>query len=298
MQVKKTQNLMPSNYLPMPVFSLNDADSLAKTDLTSCFLLMTTGGNHLHYAIYDPEAKKFIYLKGYYFDTKNNNQDTLYILEKCFDADKIVFTDFKQVKISFDNPTYTFVPSEYYSKEVKKDYFSMLLPSWDEQKICKDALADAALTNIYGVDKNLIGYLKKEFSLARYFHAETAFLQSVWPSSSEGNRIYVRVSAERVSLTVISGNKLCLAQSYNIKHTRDTLYYVLNSLSRFGMDRENVRLLLSGEVESGSSIFQELSYEVPGTTWLNRSDQYQFTAPFGEYPLHYFYNLTALASCE
>lgn len=290
---------MPSTYIPTPVFSLSDADSLAKTDLTQCVLLMAASLDQLHYTIYHPAEKKFIYLKGYYFHSKNKNQDMLAMLEQCFDSDKIIFTDFKQVKILFDDPLFTLVPAAYYSKELKKDYFAMLMPGAENQKIHHDVLQKEGIVNIYAIDKNLLGYLKKEFASVHYFHSETIFLQSVLASSQAADdRVYLSMAAERITVTVISNNKLLLAQSYPIGHIKDALYYTLNAIHQFNLAPDKVDLYLSGEVESNTPLYKELRHEIPGTHWLNRRDEYQFVSAFDEFPPHYFYNLTALASCE
>lgn len=289
---------MASSFIPAPVFSLSDTESLSKTDLTRCSLLLSAGMDHLHYAIYHSDYKKFIYLKGYYFNPKEEVQNILSILEKCFDADRIIFTDFNEIKITFDNPLFTFVPADYYDKTLKKDYLSMLIPGMENHQLHQDALPGCSMVNIYSVNKHLMGYLKKEFSQARYFHAETVFVQSVLKSApSSANNVYVRMASERVTVTVVSNGQLQLAQSYYIRHTRDCLYYALNAIRQLKLDPGHVRLLLSGEVESQSPIFQELHHEVPQTAWLERPMGYHFVSSFGQYPPHYFYTLIALAAC-
>lgn len=287
---------MSTNFSPVPAFSISDAQKLANTDLTRCHLLMNTGMDQLSYTIFDPEENTFVYLKGYYFEINGKENDILKVLEKYFDADKILFTDFKKIKISFDNPFFTLVPSACYKKELKKSFFSMVHPTEADQKLHKDVLND--MTNIYSVNKNMMGYLQKEFHVARYYHSETAFLETLLKNKAEKDAIYVRLLPGRITVTIMSGNRLLMMQSYFIRQGKDTLYYILNAMKQFSLPQNKVQLMLSGEVEESTALFKELHYEIPQTTWLNRPGNYQYIKSFSDYPLHYFYNLIALAACE
>lgn len=290
---------MASSFIPTPVFSLSDAESIRNTDLTQCSLLMSVGADQLCYTIYNPGIKNFIHLKGYYFNAGNSIRDQLNILEKCFDSDKIIFRDFSRVKIMFDHPFFTFVPAAYYSKELKEDYIGMLIPPDAHQSIHRDLVSDGAMINIYATDQNLLGYLNKEFNRSTYFHSETVFLQSVLKTAEPpADRIYVRLARERAIITVVIGYKPHLIQSYPVRDTSDILYYTLNAIQRFKLPVENTNLYVSGEAEETTALYRELQHEIPGARCLSRSAEYHFAPPFASCPDHYFYTLTALAACE
>jgi hypothetical protein len=292
---------MTATFIPEPAFAIDDPQRMAKTDLTRCTLLMNVGAHQLSYAVFDPHDQCFIALKGYYFDTGAEEAPLLEIMEQCFNHDKILFTAFSKIKISFDNPEFTLVPASLFDPALKREYLALLNPEYPHRSLLHDQININSLkaVNVYAVSKNTAGYLKKEFSAARYYHTETAFLSSLLKHEDHsGNRIYVRVLPGRITVVVIASGKLMMMQPYAINHGTDALYHVLNAIRRLHIQHERVQIFLSGEIEDSSPLYKELLYEIPEVSWLRRPDAYHYTQGFSRYPDHHFYHLLSLASCE
>lgn len=290
---------MAPTFLPEPAFAADDAQKLAKTDLTKCSLLLNIGSHLLSYAIFDPRDQYFISLKGYYFDLDTHGHPLIEFLEQFFDRDKILFTAFSQTKISFDTPEFTLIPLDLYDPALKREYLGLIHPEYGTQSLLIDQINAHKAVNLYAVDKNVSGYLKKEFRAARYYHTETAFLCALMKYEEQaGKRIYVRIMTDRITITVMDDGRLLMMQPYVISHGMDALYYVTNAMKRHQFRPEETRVFLSGEIEEDSPLYLELHYEIPSVSWLKHPAAFHYVPAFRDYPEHHFYNLLSLASCE
>lgn len=289
---------MAATYIPAPAFEVNDPARLAATNLSQCILLLTTGPAQWSYAIFDPSDRHFIKLKGYYFDSRNPATFTER-MKRCFEEEKMDLNAFSSVRISFDTPAFTLVPSALFDSSLLDSYFSFLHPRVPGQSLHYDPILPFKAVNIYAADSGLHAYLKKKFPSARYYHANTAFLISLLKQEDlNGGRVYVRVRPGRMTLIVLNGSSLVMAQPYAIYHEMDCVYFVYNALRQLKLDPHRMKIVLSGEIGEDSPVYKELRYEAPDVSWLNRPDSFNYVNAFRAYPRHHFYNLISLASCE
>src|ERR1041384_592489 len=154
---------MPVAYNINPVYTVDD-ESLLETDLTTCHLLVLIGSGAFSYVVYDPAAEKFLALKSYQFQTQRQVVADLEMIEQVFDADKLLFTAFRSVMIGFDANSNTLVPDAHYDPQLKKDYLHIAFQEKMQEAVMADILPELSLVNVYAVDKDILGYLRKEFS--------------------------------------------------------------------------------------------------------------------------------------
>lgn len=290
---------MAASYLAEPAFLAEDSHRLSKTDLTECTLLMNVGPSQVMFAIFDLQDSCLVTLKGYYFDLHDHGGSLLEILEQCFDQNRVLYTNFKQVKIAFDNHKFTLVPRPLFNPVLKKEYLNFLNPEIPDQSYLTDQIASPDAVNIYSVDKNAAGYLHKELSTAKFYHAETVFLYPLMKQAANSdNYLYVRVQQGHITITVITDGKLKLMQPYPIYHGMDVYYFILNAVKSLHLGDQRVEVFLSGQINEESSVYKEVIYGIPSVSWLKRPTGINYIKDFNKYPEQYFYILTSLALCE
>lgn len=290
---------MAATLIHEPAFTAEDSARLSKTDLTRCTLLMHIGPHQLAYTLLDPETQTFLAVKGYYFDAGTGGYSLIEILEQCFDQNRILFTAFQQTRISFDTPEFTLVPSAVFDPTLKRDYLSFLHPEHPHSFVLYDQLRADKAVNVFRADKDVAGYLKKDFPSARFYHAQTAFLEAIRKYGPlGGSQAYVRVVTGSIIVTVVSSGKLLLMQNYPITHGADALYFTVNALKQLRLPAGSTEVYVSGEIEDDAPLYQELVQEIPTLAWLRRPEAFSYVPAFEDYPGHYFYTLIALASCE
>lgn len=289
---------MTASYITEPAFLIEDSHQLAKTDLTKCTLLMNIGPSQILFAVMDPHAGNLLSLKGYFFEAAEQEHSTLEVLDQCFDQNRILSTAFGDIRVMFDNPFFTIIPEPLFDPGLKSSYLNLLYPSFPDHSYHADHIASLKIVNVYAINKNIIGYLKKEFNSARYFHAETIFLASLQEESgSSKTRLYVRVQQGHITITLFKNGRLQMMQPYSIYYGADVYYFVLNAVGKLEAEDESVEIILSGQINQESSVYKELSVNIPRITWLKPPEKENYIRKFTKYPDHYFYTLLAMLTC-
>lgn len=283
-----------------PAFMVDDASVLAETDMTRCILLMTVGHHQFGYAVLDPLHKRFITLKSYYYGQKNAEQTTLDVIEQCLDMDKMLFTAFQETRIGFDVPCHTLVPASYYHPSDRREYLSFLYGPQTDHVIMHDVLQEWNMVNVYGLNKNIVGYLRKEFSTGKICHTETAGFRSLLSQQelTEEPLFYVRILPHRLVFSAFLNKRLQYHQSFPFGDEQDVVYQLLNVLQQLGWDINATEIRLHGEINESSRVYQELERFVPRLHWAHRLHGYTFVPSFNNYPAHHFRNILSLAACE
>lgn len=289
---------MPVAYNINPVYTVDD-ESLLETDLTTCHLLVLVGNGYFSYVVYDPAVEKCLALKSYQFQPRQTTAD-LEMIEQVFDADKLLFTAFRSVLIGFDTTSSTLVPDAHYDPQLKKDYLHIAYREKMQEAVLADTLPELSLVNIYAVDKDLLGYLRKEFSTDRMLHANTALLKA-YPydfdfRNSEGIA-FMEIQQQQLTLTVYTSGRLLSQQSLNYQSGLDAVYHLVNTLRQLGLDEQQVKVKLGGAVTTDSQVYQELYKFLPKLEWMQRLPGLQYITKMQEIPGYYFHNLYALALC-
>lgn len=290
---------MPVAYNIHPAFTVDD-ETLLETDLTACHLLVLVGSGTFSYVVFDPAAKKFLALKSYHFQPQKLAVADLEMIEEVFDADKLLFTAFKSILLAFDTGGGVLVPQVYYMPSLKKEYLHLSQPEKMQEAILADLMPGQPMVNIFSVDKDLLGFLRKEFSTDLVVHANSALLQA-YPldldyRAAEGIA-FVHVQRHTFTLTIYRNGKLLIQQDGEYQAGLDVVYQLVNTLRQLGLNEREVKVKLGGVVATDSVVYQEMYKFIPSLEWVQRLPGFSYVTPMQEIPGYYFHNLYALALC-
>ncbi|HEU4555019.1 MAG TPA: DUF3822 family protein [Chitinophaga sp.] len=291
---------MSVTYNMQPAFAVDDA-SLLETDLTTCHLLVLVGQGTFSYVVFEPAGGKFLALKSYHFQPQKLAVADLEMIERVFDADKLLFTAFRSVLLAFDAAVSTLVPESQYSSQLKKDYLHMAYPEKLQEAVLADILPPPmSLVNVYAVDKDLLGFLRKEFSTDRMVHAHSALLQAYpydFDFRAADGVAYIMAQRNRFTITIYAGGKLLNQQEQPYQTGLDIVYHLVNTLRILGLDEQKVKVKLGGPIAKDTDVYGELHKFMPHVEWVQRLSDFQYISKMQELPAHYFHHLYALALC-
>jgi hypothetical protein len=290
---------MPVAYTIQPTFAIDDT-SLLETDLTTCHLLVLVGKGTFSYAVYHTAMRKFLALKSYSFQPGAGAVAELEMIEQVFDADKLLFTAFKEVLLAFDTSDNTLVPEIFYGAQIKKDFLHVAHQEKLQEAVLTDTLPELAMVNVYATDKDVLGFLRKEFSTDKVVHAHTALLKAYNQDpdiQSPDGTVFIEVQQYKFTLTLYSAGNVLLQQQFAYKSGLDVVYYAVNALRQLQLSEQEVRVKLGGALEEHSQVFQELYKFIPKLTWVQRPDSFSYLTKMLEVAPHHFHNLYALALC-
>ncbi|WP_161596794.1 DUF3822 family protein [Chitinophaga vietnamensis] len=282
-----------------PAFTVDD-ETLLETDLTACHLLVLVGSGTFSYVVYEPAEKKFLALKSYHFQPQKLALADLEMIEEVFEMDKLLFTAFKSTLLAFDTGAGVLVPQEIYNASLKKDYLHLSQPARIQEAILADQLPGAPAVNVYGLDKDLLGFLRKEFSTDLVMHANTALLQA-YPLDLDYHHAdgvaFVEVQRNTVTFTIYVAGKLLIQQENEYQSGLDVVYALVSTLRQLNVNEQQIKVKLSGALDKDSAVYREMYKFIPRLEWAQRLPGFRYITRMQEIPGYYFHNLYALALC-
>ncbi|RFS20576.1 DUF3822 family protein [Chitinophaga silvatica] len=286
-------------YNIFPAFTVDD-ETLLETDLTACSLLVLVGNGTFSYVVYDTAANKFLALKSYKYTPSKLAVADLEMIEQVFDTDKLLLTAFKSVLLAFKTSDQVIVPSCYYNPSLKKDYLHFSVSEKIQEAVLADQSNKMDAVNIYSVDKDLLGFLRKEFSTDLVIHANTALLQS-YPMDFDFNAaegiVFIEVEQLSFTMTVYKGGKLLIQKEADYEGGLDVVYAMVNILRQLGLNEQLVKVKLGGTVATDAGVYQEMYKFIPHLEWIQRVPGFNYITKMQEIPGYFFHNLYALALC-
>ena len=250
----------------------------------------------LSFVIFDTEEQKFLSLKHFHLYEKNVPLEDL--IAELQEKEQWNINDFKSVKIIIDNNLNTFVPKEYYQKELESDYLSMLNIKSETQTMSD--LISNDIYNIYPVSSDIDNVLRMSDKI-KVYHASSIKVDSLVKEFSEriqGTRAFVNVKNNSYELTIINDTKLIFHNYFNFNTKEDFLYFILFTFEQLKIDNETIPLYFMGLIEEKSVIVELCSRYIRNIRFFNRNNNHNYINELDSIPYYYYYILYSSVSCE
>ena len=250
----------------------------------------------LSFVIFDTEEQKFLSLKHYHFN--ENNIQLSILINELQEREQWNINDFKSVKIIIDNNFNTFVPKDFYQKELESDYLSMLNIKSETQTMSD--LISNDIYNIYPVAPDIDDVLKMSDKI-KIYHASSIKVDSLIKEFSEriqGTRAFVNVKNNSYELTIINDTKLIFHNYFNFNTKEDFLYFILFTFEQLKIDNETIPLYFMGLIEEKSVIVELCSRYIRNIRFFNRNNNHNYINELDSIPYYYYYILYSSVSCE
>ena len=259
----------------------NSFSSIGEVDASlspSSLILKIAITNHsVRYFVLSQTHHQIIFLGDYTLHHVTNFDELAAALEKIFQKDEILKLSFAKILIGFDDK-YSLVPAE---------FSDLLKKSKQLSTRCVDT--DIVFENSLQVMETL----KNFFSCVEFLHLNSTYfnlLPNYLTDSSE--KLFVNVSKNY--LDVIRFNeqkKLQLMNRYEYQTASDFIYFVLLCCEELKIDRKNVELVLSGEIDIQSKVYDVCYRYFRSISFIKKPDNLHFSKAFEMYPKHLHFNL-------
>ena len=263
----------------------NSFSSIGEVDASispSTLVLKLAVTNHsVRYFVLSQTHQQIIFFGDYTLHHIANSDELAGAFEKIFEKDEILKLPFAKVLIGFDEK-YSLVPAE---------LSHMLKKEGQLSNRCVDT--DIFFESSYV----LVQTIERLFSRAEFLHVNSTyfnFLPEYLNDSSE--KLFVNVSKNY--LDVIRFNeqkKLQLMNRYEYQTASDFIYFVLLCCEELKIDRENVELVLSGEIDIQSKVYDVCYRYFRSISFIKKPNDLHFSKAFEMYPKHLHFNLYNLS---
>lgn len=264
----------------------NSFSSIGEVDAgiapSNLVLKLSFSNDAVRYFVSSLTHGQIIFLGNYTLHYIANATELAQRLEKIFEKDEILQLPFAKILVGI-NEIYSLVPDE----------FSFMINRLDQ---LTNRIDQAEL--VYECSDIVQSVLKQQYSDFELIHLNTTFLKVLPKYNSEnGDRLFINVGPNYLDIIRFDSlNRLKLMNRYAYEAATDFIYYVLLCCEELGISRETTELLLIGEVDIQSKIYDLCYRYFRNISFIQKPDEVNFSKAFDIFPKHLHFNLYNLTA--
>ncbi len=164
-----------------------------------------------------------------------------------------------EVEVFYANSLFTLVPLPYFDPRKLSDYLKYNIKLLNTDEIAFDTLKEINAKLVYVPYVNINNYIFDRFGEFTYHHVVSPFISSSFRLQHVGSTtVCLEVYSHHFMMSVVNEGELLLCNAYEYYAPEDLVYYVLFAIAQLNLNRETLRLLLSGKIEENSSAYNLL----------------------------------------
>lgn len=264
----------------------NSFSSIGEVDVSfspSTLVLKLAVTNHyIRYFVLSQTHHQVIFFGDYTLHYIANPGELETAIEKIFEKDEILKLPFAKVMIGFDEK-YSLVPAEFSDLMKSEEQFS---------NRCSDT------DIVFKSSSQIVQTLKRLFNRSHFLHLNSTYF-TFFPEylSDPPEKLFVNVTKNYLDIIRFKlQKKLQFMNRYDYQAASDFIYFVLLCCEELGIERENTELVLSGEVDIQSKIYDMCYRYFQTISFIKKPNNLHFSKAFEMYPKHLHFNLYNLSA--
>lgn len=224
-----------------------DKDTIARPELWR--LVIMIGPDEMDVGLYPPVAREEIIW--YNFNIDPAVPSRMKAIEDLIYSNPLLLSDFRNVDCIIDSTSRIIVPADATLEQCERFLAAATSRDIDpESTISHPAGTNARI--MQQVEPELLPFLKRTFFNAR-FHGRLPLLINYFTTiapQADNVRVTALVRQSRLTIIIVRGQKLLLANDFSFRSSTDAAYYLLSSLQHLGIEISDPQLDISIQGES------------------------------------------------
>jgi len=256
------------------------------------------------YCILDNKRNKFLALQQV---KKNELQQRGGIKPSFADFLKSVLTampwlksPYKLVKIAYEGKKNTLIPGPIYDANEIRQYIDFNFSSSPDEKAFADHLVPMDTYNVFSIQESTLSAITGIFPRIRISHMTSILIESIWinyKNRINASRVFLHMREKNFDLMLFDGRQMTYFNSFPHLNAEDVTYYLIFILEQLSINPENISIVLLGNVERSSNLFELLLRYVRQIEFGRRNDTFKFSYVFNQVSPQAFYPLLNHGLC-
>lgn len=275
-------------------YQIESTETLA--DTSRCRLFLELAPEYVMFAILNSDSRTFIGLQYINLDKLNTFQH----LKDILSSNKWLAAHYLQTRIYYNFPETQLVPAQLYKPVLLEHYLNISFGDILNGELCIDEVPGWGVVNAYRVPVSLHQTVQSHFPHPDIQHTHTGFLQKLNRVGvpSDGDIAFVVFYERKLLLALFKNGSLHLLKNYEYETAEDVTYHLLHSFSQLKLNCETTRIIVSGLVDTQSSVYTDLQKYFLKLEFEQRPEEFSYSSSFDDYPPHFFTSLLGVALCE
>lgn len=180
-------------------------------------------------------------------------------LDKMFNADELLSTDFDDIEIIHNNNLNTLVPDEYFNEHVLGSYLQYNVKVFPTDFFASDEIVGIKAHNVYVPFVAFNNYFLDKYGAFNYKHIFTSLVEYTHnESKNEPLKIWLFKSNNVLAIIGYRNQELTFINSFEIQSKEDLIYYTLFVLEQIQVNPAECTVHLIGDFEKDDEYHQIL----------------------------------------
>lgn len=219
------------------------------------------------------------------------------VLEYLTQNSEFFAHNYATVLVSFSNAHYTLVPGALFDSGNKEQLLKFNHSLSGDEMVLSDEILSEESFCVYAVNRHVKELLDRVFPNNHVKHKVTCLVESLPALASKSYKTcLVHVEADDMDVALYH-KKLLFFNSFQYQAAEDFLYFILASLEQNGCTLDETEVVLAGEVETGSALYNTLKKYVPKIKFAVADKSIVKKNDFVKLPEHFYFSVFNLYLC-
>jgi hypothetical protein len=244
-------------------------------------------------AILDVVRNKFIVLMIFPIQKANSESGLIEKLNELVQSYEWLSREYKQVNVSFVNKKFTLIPTPLYLKEKEKSFLEFNHVIEPQEIILSDTIKTAEAVAVFAIPKLIHEEFVKLFKNLKVHHFCSSLIEMILSQykNQTKRKVFIHVQPSHFEVLVAEGGKLFFFNTFQHQTSEDFIYYILFVCEQLQMNPEELDLVLLGEIEKNSALYEILHKYIRNISFGTRNENYQFSYKLDTVPSHFYYSI-------
>jgi hypothetical protein len=247
-------------------------------------LLIEIGKEHCFTALFDKKANSITAVQMMTFNEAEAEEHLPGIIQR------LAGHHFHSVVVCSAFPQALLFPTKYFQKDYTALNTVYDLPA---QAYFYDSIEEWQMVNAYALPEPIYDIITDSFPDARFMHCYTPAIK-IYNGFVADQQLSVHFAGNFFRVVLKKEMAIHLVQTWRYQSPLDVVYYLLRICQEFGLEQQQVFLILSGLIEKDSALFTEMQQYF---TNIHFAQQPEISLPQSQHPHYYFTAVYNLAAC-
>lgn len=202
-----------------------------------------------------------------------------------------------KVDVFYNNTSGLLVPERFYQADQASQMLEIMRGDLLSGIPLEDTIPEMDAMNLYAVPAALHEELAARYPNVSFAHFNTGWLRKRFRREQKDTLLELVLYPTHIIIALWKDGQLLINQGYDYDTPEDVAWWLLNVVTQWGLQAEELPVLVSGLVETQSPMFTEIQKYFLHVDLDQRPSLFQYDFSFDNYPQHFFSPIFSLALC-
>jgi len=221
-------------------------------------------------------------------------------LRSVLTANPWLKNSFKTVRIAYEGKKGTLVPGPLFDAQESENFLKLNFQVGPDEHILADHIQQFDNYHVFAIPGNLEESAKRHFPSARISSLSSVLIQSVWlnfKARTGASRIFLHMKEKIFDILIYDGKQILYFNSFTWMVAEDVVYFLIFVLEQLGMNPEQASVVLLGNIDRGSNLFELIYRYVKNMEFGRRNVSYKYSPVFDMVAPQSYFPLLSFNSC-